>query len=251
MMAIMGLSTSCLKEFDSVYSPGLTAAVCRELEVDSTLFEGDSVVMMATTRFGWVYEEGLSAYSNGKCLLLDFTYDPNLPENEGAEGKGYYTVTIRNEVSVPQSSARTPLTATDRLLTNEQPVAYAVSPVDTALFMRLDDFLFIPSVCLTTSEQTLNWELTYDPDQQATVEDRRTIYALYLRATATTGRAEDATETLVSEINAFDLSGFIDDIQARGGREADTYIQIHYINQINPMDSAQFAWGVTDPLSIN
>ena len=29
MMAIMGLSTSCLKEFDSVYSPGLTAAVCR------------------------------------------------------------------------------------------------------------------------------------------------------------------------------------------------------------------------------
>ena len=60
MMAIMGLSTSCLKEFDSVYSPGLTAAVCRELEVDSTLFEGDSVVMMATTRFGWVYEEGLS-----------------------------------------------------------------------------------------------------------------------------------------------------------------------------------------------
>lgn len=251
MMAIMGLSTSCLKEFDSVYSPGLTAAVCRELEVDSTLFEGDSVVMMATTRFGWVYEEGLSAYSNGKCLLLDFTYDPNLPENEGAEGKGYYTVTIRNEVSVPQSSARTPLTATDRLLTNEQPVAYAVSPVDTALFMRLDDFLFIPSVCLTTSGQTLNWELTYDPDQQATVEERRTIYALYLRATATTGRAEDATETLVSEINAFDLSGFIDDIQARGGREADTYIQIHYINQINPMDSAQFAWGVTDPLSIN
>ena len=103
----------------------------------------------------------------------------------------------------------------------------------------------------STSGQTLNWELTYDPDQQAIVEDRRTIYALYLRATATTGRAEDATETLVSEINAFDLSGFIDDIQARGGREADTYIQIHYINQINPMDSAQFAWGVTDPLSIN
>ena len=70
------------------------------------------------------------------------------------------------------------------------------------------------------------------------MEDRRTIYALYLRATATAGRAEDATETLVSEINAFDLSGFIDDIQARGGREADTYIQIHYINQINPMEFA-------------
>ena len=37
----------------------------------------------------------------------------------------------------------------------------------------------------------------------------------------------------------------------QGGRDADMYVRIHYIDQINPKDSTQFTWGVTDPLLIN
>lgn len=76
---IMGLFTSCLKDINNVYNPGTTAAVVRQ--------HGDSALMMANTRFGWIYSTKLSSYSEGKCLLVSFDYDPNLPENTGAEQK--------------------------------------------------------------------------------------------------------------------------------------------------------------------
>ena len=44
---------------------------------------------------------------------------------------------------------------------------------------------------------------------------------------------------------------FIPYMREQGGRDADMYVRIHYIDQINPKDSTQFTWGVTDPLLIN
>ena len=94
---IMGLFTSCLKDINNVYNPGTTAAVVRQ--------HGDSALMMANTRFGWIYSTKLSSYSEGKCLLVSFDYDPSLPENTNAEQKGYYTVTIQGETAVNQQNA--------------------------------------------------------------------------------------------------------------------------------------------------
>ena len=42
----MSLFTSCLKDINNVYNPGTTAAVVRQ--------HGDSALMMANTRFGWI-----------------------------------------------------------------------------------------------------------------------------------------------------------------------------------------------------
>ena len=206
---IMGLFTSCLKDINNVYNPGTTAAVVRQ--------HGDSALMMANTRFGWIYSTKLSSYSEGKCLLVSFDYDPSLPENTGAEQKGYYTVTIQGETAVNQQNAESPLT----------------------------------SACWTTKDRALNWQLTYDPTQQPVVENRKSIYSLYLRAAATTGKPEDKAEEAIAVINAFNLGNFIKDMREQGGRDADMYVRIHYIDQINPKDSTQFTWGVTDPLLIN
>ena len=161
---IMGLFTSCLKDINNVYNPGTTAAVVRQ--------HGDSALMMANTRFGWIYSTKLSSYSEGKCLLVSFDYDPSLPENTGAEQKGYYTVTIQGETAVNQQNAESPLTDTHKLLTNEQPVL-AVNPNDSVLYIELEDYLFLPSACWTTKDRTLNWQLTYDPAQEAVVENRK------------------------------------------------------------------------------
>lgn len=239
---IMGLFTSCLKDINNVYNPGTTAAVVRQ--------HGDSALMMANTRFGWIYSTKLSSYSEGKCLLVSFDYDPSLPENTGAEQKGYYTVTIQGETAVNQQNAESPLTDTHKLLTNEQPVL-AVNPNDSVLYVKLEDYLFLPSACWTTKDRALNWLLTYDPTQQPVVENRKSIYSLYLRAAATTGKPEDKAEEAVAVINAFNLANFIKDMREQGGRDADMYVRIHYIDQINPKDSTQFTWGVTDPLLIN
>lgn len=122
---IVSLFTSCLKDINNVYNPGTTAAVVRQ--------HGDSALMMANTRFGWIYATKLSSYSEGKCLLVSFDYDPSLPENTGAEQKGYYTVTIQGETAVNQQNAESPLTDTHKLLTNEQPVL-AVNPNDSVLY---------------------------------------------------------------------------------------------------------------------
>ena len=211
---IMSLFTSCLKDINNVYNPGTTAAVVRQ--------HGDSALMMANTRFGWIYSTKLSSYSEGKCLLVSFDYDPSLPENTGAEQKGYYTVTI-----------------------------LAVNPNDSVLYVKLEDYLFLPSACWTTKDRALNWQLTYDPTQQPVVENRKSIYSLYLRAAATTGKPEDKAEEAIAVINAFNLGNFIKDMREQGGRDADMYVRIHYIDQINPKDSTQFTWGVTDPLLIN
>ena len=131
---IMGLFTSCLKDINNVYNPGTTAAVVRQ--------HGDSALMMANTRFGWIYSTKLSSYSEGKCLLVSFDYDPSLPENTGAEQKGYYTVTIQGETAVNQQNAESPLTDTHKLLTNEQPIL-AVNPNDSVLYVKLEDYLFL------------------------------------------------------------------------------------------------------------
>ena len=63
---IVSLFTSCLKDINNVYNPGTTAAVVRQ--------HGDSALMMANTRFGWIYATKLSSYSEGKCLLVSFDY---------------------------------------------------------------------------------------------------------------------------------------------------------------------------------
>ena len=224
---IMSLFTSCLKDINNVYNPGTTAAVVRQ--------HGDSALMMANTRFGWIYSTKLSSYSEGKCLLVSFDYDPSLPENTNAEQKGYYTVTIQGETAVNQQNAESPLTDTHKLLTNEQPIL-AVNPNDSVLYVKLEDYLFLPS---------------YDPTQQPVVENRKSIYSLYLRAAARTGKPEDKAEEAIAVINAFNLGNFIKDMREQGGRDADMYVRIHYIDQINPKDSTQFTWGVTDPLLIN
>ena len=164
----MSLFTSCLKDINNVYNPGTTAAVVRQ--------HGDSALMMANTRFGWIYSTKLSSYSEGKCLLVSFDYDPSLPENTNAEQKGYYTVTIQGETAVNQQNAESPLTDTHKLLTNEQPVL-AVNPNDSVLYIELEDYLFLPSACWTTKDRTLNWQLTYDPAQEAVPY----IYGLPLR----------------------------------------------------------------------
>ena len=182
--------------------------------------------------------------------MVSFDYDPSLPENTGAEQKGYYTVTIQGETAVNQQNAESPLTDTHKLLTNEQPIL-AVNPNDSVLYVKLEDYLFLPSACWTTKDRALNWQLTYDPTQQPVVENRKSIYSLYLRAAATTGKPEDKAEEAIAVINAFNLANFIKDMREQGGRDADMYVRIHYIDQINPKDSTQFTWGVTDPLLIN
>ena len=88
----------------------------------------------------------------GKCLLVSFDYDPSLPENTGAEQKGYYTVTIQGETAVNQQNAESPLTDTHKLLTNEQPIL-AVNPNDSVLYVKLED-LFVFAFRLLDNKKT-------------------------------------------------------------------------------------------------
>lgn len=241
-MTLVGSLCSCLREIENTYNPGVSPAVVRQ--------HGDSAFMMALTRFGWIYGERFSSYSEGKCLLVSFDYDPASPENAGAEERGYYRVEVQADQAVDQWTATSPLTPTDRLLTYEQPVPLAVNPYDTLYYTLLDNYLFLPSICQTTAGRELSWQLTYDSLQQPRNEKGRDVYALFLRAVATTPPPEEQGDTLVAALNAFDLSRFREAARRVNG-EGEAYIRLYYVNSIDPADSSRFTWGATEPLPIN
>ena len=239
LVMLASICSSCLEEIENVYDAGMTTAVVR--------IHGDSAKMMANTRFGWVYDKKLASYSDGKCLLMRFYIDPNLEENKKAEKRGYYTVEIRGDQKVNQQDARAEKTDMGVLFPNEQSVPYAVNPNDQLFYNYLENYLFLPSVCVATPSQSLDWKLTYDPDQRPLIEDGKTIYTLFLHAVGLAPTTPEDEVKPLATINAFNLSTFIRDMRNRGGRESDMYVQIYHVEQINPQDSTQFVWNQTEP----
>lgn len=242
LVLLVSLFSSCLEDIENMYDPGPTTAVVR--------IHGDSAQMMANTRYGWLYDKKFSSYSDGKCLLLRFEYNPQSDGNKDAQKRGYYQVHVTGDQSVPQTEAKAGKTDEAVLLPREQAVPYAVNPNDKAYYSYLEGYLFLPSICLTTPSQSLEWQLTYDPKQSPVVTDRKSVYALYLHAIATTDPTEGAEVKPVATIHAFSLAQFLKDIRANDGRESDIAIQLHYVDRINPQDSTQFTRSVTEPLSL-
>ena len=241
VVVIGSLFASCLEEYTGVYNPGITPAVVR--------IHGDSSLTMAVTRYGWIYASTFSSYSTGKCLLVSFEYDPSDEDNVNASEEGYYTVTVESKTAVDQSTASSPVTDTSTLLTYEQPIVYPMYTGDSVYCLKLDDYFFLPSVCLTTSSQTLTWEMTYDASQQPETVDGHSVYSLYLRVSASTEKDEDDDYVYLSDLQAYDLSDFMDDMGL--SRSEDMYVRIHYVNWINASDSTQFTWDVSDPILVN
>lgn len=242
VVILTGVFSSCLEDINQVYNPGITVGVVRQ--------HGDSARMMANTRFGWIYADGLSSFSEGKCLLLSFNYDPAIPENKKAEEKGFYTVELRANEPVTQHVASRLVEDETHLMPNELPIL-AVNPNDSLLNVFIEGYLFLPSVCLKSSGQTANWRLSYDPAQKPTVVEKRSLYDVYLRASASSPMGENDKAVNVALLNAFDMTGLISDLRKKQERESDIYIRINYIEGINPNDSTQFSWAVTEPLLID
>ena len=156
LCGLVVLLSSCLHEISTTYAPGPVAAVIQE--------HGDSAFVMANTRLGWLYDSRLSSHLPGECLLLNFTYDP--AENEQSEALGYYAVSVTGQQNVERLAVSTSVPAIDRLLTGEQPVVDAVSPLDSTLCVQLDDCLFLPVVSWTNQPNNLQWQLSFSPEQQ-------------------------------------------------------------------------------------
>lgn len=242
-LAVSTLLTSCLKEVNNVFNPGATPAVTQ------TLADG---TMVANTRYGLVYAGGLSSNNSGKCLLVDFTYDASDPEMMNVKGNGYYTVRLQNQQPVDQQDIKPELTDPGSLLPNEQPVMYGISPVEEnqTYFDFINGYLFLPSEYISTESQRVEWEMSYDPTAAPSQVDGKPVYNLYLRATAASGRTEGAEEVGLVTLNAFNLAPLMETSGHAAGTREELYIAIHYINRINALDSAQFAWAVTEPLHL-
>lgn len=236
LCGLVTLLSSCLHEISSTYTPGPVAAVVQ--------VHGDSAFVMANTRLGWVYDSRLSSHLPGECLLLNFTYDPT--ENEQSEALGYYYVSVTGKQAVERLALSSSVPATDRLLTGEQPVAYAVSPLDSTFCIQLEDYLFLPSICWTNQPNNLQWQLSFSPGQQPEVSEGKRIYPLFLRVTAA-GEVSGSEPDYAASLHAFDIAALR---QAWGGT-GECYVKLYYVNGINPADSTAFTWGVTEPIAIH
>lgn len=235
---------SCLKDVNSVFNPGETPAVVRR--------DRSSDLIVADTRYGAIYSTRLNSNAEGKCLLVEFTYDASNAENMNVEQNGYYTVNLLNQTSVYQTDIKSEGAARTSLLSNEQPVLEAVVTGEEALFTCIDNYLFLPSAYLTTTSQRVNWELAYDPHPSAVVVDNIKTYPLYLRAWATTGRAEEALDTALVAVNAFQIESFVQAVREQGewDEREGLYVILNYINYIDARDSTRYEWARTRPLQI-
>lgn len=236
--------TSCLKDVNSVFNPGETPAVVRR--------DAPSGLIVADTRYGAIYSDKLNSNTEGKCLLVDFTYDAANAENMNVEENGYYIVNLQNQVTVNQSDIKEEKSPVTSLIPNEQPVLAPVSPGGEALFACINNNLFLPSAYLTTLGQTVEWELSYEPKPAPVIVDNIKVYPLYLRAWATAGRTEEAKDTALVTVNAFQIESFVQALRGQGDwdeREG-LYIVLNYINYIDSQDSTRYEWGVTEPLQI-
>lgn len=242
--AFVCLFTSCLKDVNSVFNPGETPAVVRR--------EALSGLIVADTRYGAIYSEKLNSNTEGKCLLVDFTYDAANAENMNVEQNGYYTVNLQNQVSVSQTNIKEKNSSPEALFPNEQPVLAPVSPGGEAWFVCIDNHLFLPSAYLTTLDQTVKWELSYEPEPSPAIVDNIKVYPLYLRAWATTGRTEEALDTALVTVNAFQIESFVQALRAQGewDEREGLYVVLNYINYIDSKDSTRYEWGATEPLQI-
>ena len=236
LCGLVTLLSACLHEINNTYAPGPVAAV--------TQVHGDSAFVMANTRLGWVYDSRLSSHLPGECLLLDFTYDP--AENKRAEALGYYYVSVKGTQTVDQLTLSASVPPTDRLLSGEQPVVDAVSPLDSSLCVQLEDYLFLPAVCWTNQPNNLQWQLSYSPGQQPEVSEGKQIYPLFLRVTAA-GEPSESEPDYAASLHAFDISA----LRQVGGGADDRFVKVYYVNGINPSDSTAFTWGVTEPIAIH
>ena len=235
LCGLVTLLSACLHEINNTYAPGPVAAV--------TQVHGDSAFVMANTRLGWVYDSRLSSHLPGECLLLDFTYDP--VENKRAESLGYYYVSVKGTQTVEQLTLSASVPPTDRLLSGEQPVVDAVSPLDSSLCVQLEDYLFLPAVCWTNQPNNLQWQLSYSAGQQPEVSEGKQIYPLFLRVTAA-GEPSESEPDYAASLHAFDISA----LRQSWGGTGERYLKLYYVNGINPVDSTDFTWGVTHPIAI-
>lgn len=236
--------TSCLKDVNSVFNPGETPAVVGR--------DAPSGLIVADTRYGTIYSDKLNSNAEGKCLLVDFTYDAANAENMNVEQNGYYIVNLQNQVSVNQTNIKKGNSPVTSLFPNEQPVVAPVSPGEEALFACLNNNLFLPSAYLTTLDQTAKWELSYDPKPSALIVDDIKVYPLYLRAWATGGRTEEALDTVLVAVNAFQIESFVQAVREQGewDEREGLYVVLNYINYIDSKDSSRYEWGATQPLQI-
>lgn len=241
---ISTLFTSCLKDVNTVFNPGAVPAVTQAV--------GDGM-MGANTCYGLVYAKDLNSNNSGKCLLIDFSYDASDPSMMNVNENGYYTVRLLNQTPVNQQDVKSGITDTAVLLPNEQAVIYGLAPGEANLqyFDFINNYLFLPSVYLTTQSQKVNWELSYNPNAAPSKIEDKSVYNLYLRAFATSGRTENAKDTALVALNAFNLAPLVNTVKSQGGSvERGFHIAINYISRINVLDSTQFVWETSEPLLV-
>lgn len=242
VLAVLFSLTSCLGEINSEISPGTIPAVVQVADTSSSV--------LANTRYGLIYSKDLAKYSGGKCVLVNFAYDANR-----APSNGYYDVTLRASESVNQQNANAVLTDTTRILPNEREVISAI--YSDALYDYLNGYLFLPSVYQSLNKQVTQWELSYDPQQKTREEEGQRVYALYLRASAVAGKTGDpAPADSIPEamgVNAFYIQPFFTEITAKESAVGSQrfYLQIHYVDYINAVDSADFSWATTSLLNFD
>lgn len=159
---------------------------------------------------------------DGECCLIQFTIKSE--DNQNVAALGYYTIHELNYYEVDKATVIPVKTDTAVIKENELPMV-TLSPRN-----YVKGYLFINSYHESMATNQKNYyELSYNMDEEPILENTKSVYQLYLRAT----KLEDGKSPTSNQIipNAYDVKRFFDHIsyaeKSKGNKEYN--FKINYI----------------------
>ena len=225
------LITSCMGEGKSVES-GQTFGVVRfDYKTSYNLLDVSDYESLYSIRFQ------TTEINDGDCYLVAFEIDHGIPENslESVNANGFLSVTIIDKAPIERWAVSPLLTDTSKVMTNE--VAITSSTLN---WQYVKGIFFTVSSLEIPSNQTMNWNLSYDMDNTLTEEHGQKFYNVFLRTTIRS-QGTFAKEAIVVA-NAFNMNYYLKsiakEVKETGGKSI--ILRINYPSEISKDE--QITW---------
>ena len=185
--------------------------------------------------------------NDDNCFFVSYEYNEDLEANsiKNVEACGYLTVDIYDKIDVDKWLVSSVLSDTSKVLTDEAPLVEVLWNGD---FAYLKGKIFLISTLQMSSDQKMNWDLSYDIDNMSSEEYGRRYYNVFLRSTIRT--QSTYSKEKISVANAFEMKDYMETI-AKKEKElgASAFkIRFNYLAEIN--ENGQMKWDYQDTKDI-
>lgn len=200
-------------------------------------YNGKSMVLTAPGR---VYSTALAGkVSDDDPVLITYQYDSDTPGQDDAKKNGYYLVTVSQLATLP-SGIVGENTDTTTIAENEIALKEGIASYAYNNYAYLQEHLFLSSTYYGKTDQTLDWVLAFDFNEEPKESVEGNIYSVFLRAgVKTEGSGSVSDQKTMTAFNIREYVRYIEDYE-RTQKHNKFFLKVHFINEIK--EDGTFTW---------